>query len=221
MRTAGNAGGNAPDAMMCLTPISPSRLSKYCIVLVRTCAAPTVSRGLHLLTQREVDELVERLLQRCGRIEAGMIGAERHVGAEKGAWVRLEEGRDAAQQRLPIGMVSGRPVQAGTANCGVMRHARPEFLEPLEAFGARIAGDDAGVDGADRGADDPVGLDAVLVQRVVDAGLVGAERAAALEHEHDLAGSCDCSCGLCSSPRRASAMLATGSLTNVKSCSPP
>ena len=49
MRTAGNAGGSAPDAMMCLTPSGTSRLSKYRIMLVRTCAAPTVSRGLHLL----------------------------------------------------------------------------------------------------------------------------------------------------------------------------
>ena len=44
-----------------------------------------------------------------------------------------------------------------------------------------------GVDGADRGADDPVGLDAGFVQRLVDAGLVGAQRAAALQHQHDLA----------------------------------
>ena len=49
------------------------------------------------------------------------------------------------------------------------------------------AGDQAGVDGADRGADHPVGLDAGLVQRLVDADLVGAERAAALEDQHPLA----------------------------------
>src|SRR3977135_2308078 len=50
-----------------------------------------------------------------------------------------------------------------------------------------IAGDDRAVDRADRGADDPVWLDARLVQRLVDADLVGAERAAALQHEDDLA----------------------------------
>jgi hypothetical protein len=53
MRTAGNAGGSAPDAMMCFTPISPSRLSKYFISLVRTCAAPTVSLGLHWFTSEK------------------------------------------------------------------------------------------------------------------------------------------------------------------------
>jgi hypothetical protein len=51
----------------------------------------------------------------------------------------------------------------------------------------RVAGDQAGIDGADRGADDPVRLDAGLVQRLIDAGLIGPERAAALQHEHDLA----------------------------------
>src|SRR2546423_7785557 len=38
MHTAGNAGGSAPDAMMCLTPISLSRLSQYRVWLVRTWA---------------------------------------------------------------------------------------------------------------------------------------------------------------------------------------
>src|SRR6478672_5457138 len=51
MRTAGNAGGNAPDAMMCSTPSLQSRLSKYRISLVRKWAAPTVRRGLQLFTR--------------------------------------------------------------------------------------------------------------------------------------------------------------------------
>ncbi len=49
-----------------------------------------------------------------------------------------------------------------------------------------IAGDQCAVDGADRRADDPVGLDAGLMQGLDDADLVGAERAAALQHEHGL-----------------------------------
>ena len=49
-----------------------------------------------------------------------------------------------------------------------------------------VAGDDARIDGADRRADQPVGLDAGIVQRLIDAALIGAERAAALQHEHDL-----------------------------------
>ena len=48
-----------------------------------------------------------------------------------------------------------------------------------------VAGDEGGVDGADGGADDPVGHQIVFVQRLVHPGLVGAKGAAALQHEHD------------------------------------
>ena len=68
-----------------------------------------------------------------------------------------------------------------------MLHAAPEFLQRGQAVRRLVAGDQAGVDGADRGADHPVRLDAGLVQRLVDAHLVGAQRAAALQHQHDLA----------------------------------
>ena len=44
-----------------------------------------------------------------------------------------------------------------------------------------------GVDRADRSADHPIGLDAGLVKRLIDADLIGAERAAALKHQHHLA----------------------------------
>ena len=54
-------------------------------------------------------------------------------------------------------------------------------------FGGRIAGDQGGIDRPDRGADHPVGLDAGFLQGLVDPGLVGAERSAALEHQDDLA----------------------------------
>src|SRR5437764_667302 len=47
---------------------------------------------------------------------------------------------------------------------------------------AHHAGSDMG------GADDPVRFDASLVQRLVDASLIGPQRAAALQHQHDLSG---------------------------------
>src|SRR5581483_1795382 len=59
-------------------------------------------------------------------------------------------------------------------------------MEAREAAGGLIAGNQRRVDGADRGADYPVGLDAGLMQRLVDARLVGAKRTATLEHEHNL-----------------------------------
>src|SRR5262245_18667483 len=49
-----------------------------------------------------------------------------------------------------------------------------------------VAGDQDRIDGADRGADDPVRFDLGLMQRLVDASLVGAKRAATLEDQHGL-----------------------------------
>ena len=157
-------------------------------MLVRTWAAPTVSRGCLLIDQREVDELLQRLAQRLGRVVAGMVGAERDLRAEEGLWIDLEEPGNAGRQRPP------RRERIGDAGPGRKQapeiralHAAPELLQPIEAVFAPVAGDDAGVDGADRGADDPIGLDARLVQRLIDAALIGAERAPALEHERALA----------------------------------
>src|ERR687892_2580381 len=69
---------------------------------------------------------------------------------------------------------------------GLVCHPVPELPEPWQAVRHFIAGDQARIDGADRGADDPVRLDAGLVQCRIDAGLVGAERATALEDNDDL-----------------------------------
>src|SRR5262245_36927860 len=66
-------------------------------------------------------------------------------------------------------------------------YAMPEFFEFRQAILWLIAGDDAGIDGADGGADDPVGLDARLVQRLIDAALIGAKRVASLQHKNNLA----------------------------------
>ena len=66
----------------------------------------------------------------------------------------------------------------------------PKGLQAGEAFGHWVAGDDGGIDAADRSADHPIRLDAGFMQRRVDATLIGAERAAALKHQHHLAGQC-------------------------------
>src|SRR5207253_6015650 len=70
----------------------------------------------------------------------------------------------------------------------ILLHLLPELLQPRQAVFGLVAGNHAGIDGADRGADDPVRLDASLVQRLVDASLIGPQRAAALQHQHDLSG---------------------------------
>src|SRR5919206_1841001 len=68
----------------------------------------------------------------------------------------------------------------------IVLHPAPEFLEPYHPFLRRVSGDQAGIDGADRGADHPVGFDPGLVQGLVDADLVGPERTAALQDQDDL-----------------------------------
>ena len=47
------------------------------------------------------DELFKGLAQWLGRVVAGVVGAERHMGSEKGAQVRLEEAWDAGRARRP------------------------------------------------------------------------------------------------------------------------
>jgi len=66
--------------------------------------------------------------------------------------------------------------------------AAPEGVQTLATLLWGIAGDDRSVDRTDRRTDHPIGLDASLVQGLVNAHLEGAKGAAALQHEHDLAG---------------------------------
>ena len=61
----------------------------------------------------------------------------------------------------------------------------PEFPQSLDALVRRIAGDQGRVHGADRNAGDPIGMEVRLRQRLIDAGLIGAERASALQQQRD------------------------------------
>ena len=100
----------------------------------------------------------------------------------------LEEGRDAAGHGEPV-REPGRRTAAPTPwplRTGPCSTRLQNSLSRGSRSSTVVAGDQAGVDGADRGADHPVRLDAGLVQRLVDAGLIGPERAAALQHQHDL-----------------------------------
>jgi hypothetical protein len=65
----------------------------------------------------------------------------------------------------------------------IARHELPERAQTVDPRVGGVAGDDGGIDGADRDAGDPVGGDVRLGQCLVHAGLVGAERAAALQDE--------------------------------------
>ena len=64
----------------------------------------------------------------------------------------------------------------------------PELPKPRDPILRVVACDQAGVYGPDRCADDPVGLQAGLMQGFVHAGLIGPERTATLQDENDLTG---------------------------------
>jgi len=136
--------------------------------------------------ERKVDQLGERLRERRRRVEAGAVPSERIVRAEKSQRIGLEESWNAAEQGRPIGRGVGKPRPVRQAPEFLALHPAPEFLQPVEAMLGLVAGDQAGIDGADRGTDDPVRLDPAFVERLIDPRLVGAERTAALEHEDDL-----------------------------------
>src|SRR5262249_52767588 len=102
------------------------------------------------------DQLGERLCEWRGRVETGAVSSERIVRAEKSQRIGLEESRNSAEQGRPIGCGVGEPRPVRQTPEFLALHAAPEFLQPVEAMLALVAGDQAGVDGADRGADDPV-----------------------------------------------------------------
>ena len=62
----------------------------------------------------------------------------------------------------------------------IVGNALPECAQLLDPCSRSIAGDDGGIDGADGNAGDPIGVQIGLGQRLIDAGLIGAEGAAAL-----------------------------------------
>src|SRR5271166_3732432 len=107
--------------------------------------------------------------------------------APKCGWIRLEKSWNTVSKGRPIRPCfrNSRPGWCERP-CVAPLHSPPELVEPGEAILRPVACNDARVDGADRGANDPIRFDTRLVQRLVYTNLVGAERSAALEDEHHL-----------------------------------
>ncbi len=61
----------------------------------------------------------------------------------------------------------------------------PEGPQLLNPFGRLVSGDDRGVDGANGDAGNPIWMNVGLRKGFVDAGLVGSERTAALQHQRN------------------------------------
>src|SRR5262249_561452 len=101
--------------------------------------------------------------------------------------IGLEKSGNAAGKGRPIRPCVGnsRPGRCKRPRIGPL-HLPPKLIELSEAILRCVSCNDAGVDGTDRGANDPIRFDARLVQRLVYTDLVGAERSTALEDEHHL-----------------------------------
>ena len=147
----------------------------------------------------EIDHALQRFDHRPRGVETGARRARRgeRILAEPAA--RLVEAALAFDHRPPRfpGIEPGARVlaDAGEARLLSQRGRRqqvglgngfPEFAQRVHATFGRVAGDQRGVECADGNAGDPVGHDAGFMQALVDAGLVGAERAATLQYQGDV-----------------------------------
>ena len=127
--------------------------------------------------------IVARRLDRAGwmkpRIEESRLEEARRSGAGNHGGAHLI-GKGAGSLALP----------KEADDTSVEAHGRrgdyfPEFAQPVDTSFRRIAGDDRGIDCADRNADDPVRMKPSLGQRLINTRLIGAERAAPLQQKRD------------------------------------
>jgi len=122
-------------------------------------------------------------------VEVGGV-ARRHEDRRR--YARLEELRRAPQHRahgaelvdllaLPVALdVDRREIGDAERRLG---HGLPEDAQTFDALLGRVAGDQGAVDGADRDAGHPVGMKIGFGQSLVDARLIGTQRAATLQQE--------------------------------------
>ncbi|MNM97158.1 hypothetical protein D3C81_1096540 [compost metagenome] len=149
-----------------------------------------------MVDQVEVGEALQRGLQRRGVVETGAAGIGiAHQQLRPAA--RLEEaalafdhgarGMQAVEpdaQRLgpalgAVGQPGGRQARQPWLRADMF----PERAQLFDAALGRIAGNHRGIERADGNPRDPVRVDPAFGQALVHAGLVGAERAAPLQHQ--------------------------------------
>ena len=167
-----------------------STLSKYLKLPVVTLTAPTLSRRLQIVDAVEIDQPLQRLAQRRGVVIALRLRAalrpQRRRRKARGEEAGHAEGRDQGRAGLVENRCAPRSPWTigfhGTGDDTISQNS----LSRVDALVRRVAGDDRGIDGADRDAGDPFGLEIDGAQRLIGAGLIGAERAAALQNQHTL-----------------------------------
>ena len=144
--------------------------------------------NLSRVEQIEIDERKQRLAQRLCVVNADLSG----LAGPTGNWrrhARLEKARHAESRgHRRAGLVKetqARLVPRDRRRQQPARCLAPEPLQPLGAQRRRIAADDRAIDRANRNAGHPVDFEVGSLQRVIGAGLIGAESAASLQHQRD------------------------------------
>jgi hypothetical protein len=135
----------------------------------------------------EVDPTSERILERFGRIVGGLVDAVREGRTPDRVGIGREKAGDTGHQGRHVGQrIAEDRCRPELVERMALAHSLPEFAQALHPLVRFVARDDCAFYGADRRANHPVGLDAAFHERLIDAGLVGAECAAALQHQHHL-----------------------------------
>src|SRR6266567_2411481 len=144
---------------------------------------------LQIVDAVEIDQMLQRFSQRRGVVIALRLRAALRPQRRRRKTRREKPGNAEGRDQGGAGLVEERSPAVALRD-GIPWHRRrdhlPEFLETLDPLFTRIAGDDRGVDGADRDAGDPFRLEIEVTQGLIGAGLIGAERAAALQNKHAL-----------------------------------
>jgi hypothetical protein len=165
----------------------------FLVVEVEEISAEHVDRADREMDLARTDEIEVDQFEQCFAQRAGVVIAGRRSGAcgtEPGIdVVRLEESGLAERRRHE----RTRQVAGLAVNVAVRRivpdlasgDALPEDLKPFQTRLRWIAGNDRGIDRADRHPAHPIRLDAAFLQSLIDAGLVGAQRPAALQHQRN------------------------------------
>jgi hypothetical protein len=122
-----------------------------------------------------------------GRARRGPDEGRRNTRTEEAgrAQSRDAKGPELVQRAVHgiVQMFDGRIIGRAERAERRLAHRLPEFAQLLDPFFGRIACDQGRIDGADGNAGHPVGMNIGLRQGLIDAGLIGAERAAALKDQ--------------------------------------
>src|SRR5439155_2758391 len=145
--------------------------------------------GLQVVDAVEINQALQRFSKRGGVVIALRLRAPLRPQPRRGKTRRKKAGDAEGADQGGAGFVEERTAAVALRDripWYWRRNHLPEFLETPDPFFARIAGDDCGVDGADRDAGNPLRLEIEVTQCLIGAGLIGAERAAALQNKHAL-----------------------------------